>query len=261
MIRPIYRLACITLRPLQHLACAATVLISLWTSPLAAADVPAGCGKAWWCQPQVTQEKLAKALADLDVWAQDESRKSIYYSTELQPMPMDETLKAFDKSGFNNIYGYGSLHWLLKKSAKFVSLLFPGHFVTVLRVNSNHPYSNPSGSHDAHSKGLDVDMGYVLIDPNDESSQIDFEAQFWFIYMLYSEAKLVSSHRYSGFSYIHEMESYLDSAIARAMIPKHFRFSGITDPWEFSHISHFHFGINPCAKPLTRTASGPRCLP
>lgn len=248
------------LQPFRFLVSMTSVIIGLFAGELAGAEGGPSCGKAWWCQPAVTKEKLAKAMEDLNAWALQEAQKDIYYAHDLQPMPMDETLKAFDKSDYNNIYGYGQLHWLLKKSAKFVSLLFPGHFVTVLRVNTNHPYSNPSGAHDAHSKGLDVDMGYILKDPNDESSQIDFEAQFWFVYMLYTEARLVSSHRYSGFSYIHEMESYLDSAIARSMVPKHFRFSGITDPWEFSHVSHFHLGINPCAKPMTRTGNGPRCL-
>jgi hypothetical protein len=243
----------------RFLLAMSSVIAALWTTEIFAAQDPAGCGKAWWCQPAVTKEKLDRAMIELNAWVAEEARKDFYYAPGLQPMPMDETLKAFDKNGYNNIYGYGTLHWLLKKAAKFVNILFPGYFVTVLRVNSNHPYSNPSGAHDAHSKGLDVDMGYILKDPNDESSPIDFEAQFWFIYMLYSEAKLVSSHRYSGFSYIHEMESYLDSAIARVLIPKSFRFSGITDPWEFSHVSHFHFGINACTKPLTRTATGPRC--
>jgi hypothetical protein len=234
---------------------------SLWTADLFAGTDPSSCGKAFWCQPAVTAEKLNKAMIELNAWAAEEARNPIYYANVLQPMPMDDTLKAFDKNNYNNIYGYGPLHWLLKKSAKFVNILFPGYFVTVLRVNSNHPYSNPSGAPDAHSKGLDVDMGYILKDPNNESSPIDYEAQFWFVYMLYTEAKLVSSHRYSGFSYIHEMESYLDSAIARALVPKSFRFSGITDPWEFSHVSHFHFGINPCSKPVTQTSSGPRCMP
>ncbi len=237
-------------------------LLFPWSlKPMMAAQNPRSSCKAWWCQAAVTREKLDRAMIALNAWVADEALKDMYYSNSLQPMPMDETLKAFDKNSFNNIYGYGPLHWLLKKAAKFVNLLFPGYFVTILRVNSNHPYSNPSGAHDAHSKGLDVDMGYILMDPNDESSPINFEAQFWFIYMLYNEAKLVSSHRYSGFSYIHEMESYLDSAISRTLVPKSFRFSGITDPWEFSHISHFHFGINPCARPVSRTDQGPRCLP
>lgn len=244
-----------------RLMLATSILSLLGSNPLFGAQDPASCGKAWWCQPVVTKEKLDRAMIELNAWATEEARKNVYYASDLQPMPMDETIKAFDKNGYNNIYGYGPLHWLLRKSAKFVNLLFPGYFVTVLRVNSNHPYSNPSGAHDAHSKGLDVDMGYILKDPNDESSPIDYEAQFWFIYMLYSEAKLVSSHRYSGFSYIHEMESYLDSAISRTLVPKSFRFSGITDPWEFSHVSHFHFGINPCSKPVARTGAGPRCLP
>ncbi|WP_141735149.1 hypothetical protein [Oligoflexus tunisiensis] len=244
------------MRSLRRWATAAVLLLS--GNQLMAASAPCS---AWWCQPAVTPEKLNRALQDLNAWVTEEARKDVYYTRDLQPMPMDETLKAFDKNGYNNIYGYGYLHWVLKKSAKFVSLLYPGYFITVLRVNTNHPYSNPTGSHDAHGNGLDVDMGYILTHPNDESSAIDFEAQFWFVYMLYTEARVVSSHRYSGFSYIHEMESYLDSAIARAMIPKHFRFSGITDPWEFSHISHFHFGMNPCNKPVTRTAVGPRCTP
>ncbi len=214
---------------------------------------------AWWNTMEVTPTRLQDALAELAIWSQQESRKSLYYSKTLVALPLDSSLNAINKNNYNNIYGYGYFHWIVRKSAKFLQLLFPDRAVTVLRVNTNYPYSNPEAQEDAHDHGLDIDMGYILQDPNDPTSPIDLEAQFWFTYMMYSEATQVTGHRYSGFSYIHELESYLYKAKAEQLIDSHFNFTKMLDPWEFYHVSHFHFGINPCAGTLQPTAEGPRC--
>jgi alpha-tubulin suppressor-like RCC1 family protein len=214
---------------------------------------------AWWNNMQVTPGRLQQALDELAVWSQQESRKSIYYSQALMALPLDGGLRAINKNNYNNIYGYGYFHWILRKSAKFLQLLYPDRSVTVLRVNTNYPYSNPQAQEDAHHQGLDADLGYILEDPNDPTSPIDLEAQFWFTYMIYSEASKVTGHRYSGFSYIHEMESYLHKAKAEQLVDSRFTFTRMTDPWEFYHVSHFHFGINPCTGSIQATAEGPRC--
>ena len=80
-----------------------SMIAGFWTEGLFAAQDATNCGKAWWCQPAVTKEKLDKAMIELNAWAAEESQKNIYYASDLQAMPMDETLKAFDKNGFNNI--------------------------------------------------------------------------------------------------------------------------------------------------------------
>jgi hypothetical protein len=214
---------------------------------------------AWWNDMEVTPGRLQEALADLAVWSQQESRKSIYYSKSLVALPLDSSLTAINKNNYNNIYGYGYFHWIVRKSAKFLQLLFPDRAVTVLRVNTNYPYSNPYSQEDAHDHGLDVDMGYILENPDDPTSPIDLEAQFWFTYMMYSEASKVTGHRYSGFSYIHELESYLYKAKGEQLIDSRFNFSKMLDPWEFYHVSHFHFGINPCTGSIQATTEGPRC--
>lgn len=214
---------------------------------------------AWWNGLKVTPGQLQEALNDLAVWTQQESRKSLYYSSSLVALPLDSGLRAFNKNNYNNIYGFGYYHWILRKSAKFLQLLFPDRAVTVLRVNTNYPYSNPQSQEDAHAHGLDADLGYILENPDDPRSPIDLEAQFWFNYMMYSEAAQVTGHRYSGFSYIHELEAYLYKAKDEALVASHFTFTKMMDPWEFYHVSHFHFGINPCAETIQMTTNGPRC--
>jgi hypothetical protein len=211
------------------------------------------------CDQRVTLARLMEARSQLQIWSELESQKPIYYSESLVPLPLDGTIKALNKNNYNNIYGHGYYHWILRKSAKFVQILFPGRFVTVLRVNSNYPYSNPLQQEDAHDHGLDADIGYILQNPDDPTSPIDLEAQFWFTYMMYSEAALVTGHRYSGFSYIHEMESTLYQAKAAGLVESTFNFSKMLDPWEFYHVSHFHFGIQECPGTLRRTNQGPRC--
>jgi hypothetical protein len=214
---------------------------------------------AFWKGLRVTPGQLQDALNDLAVWTRQESRKSIYYTKSLVALPLDGGLRAINKNNYNNIYGYGYYHWILRKSAKFLQLLFPDRAVTVLRVNTNYPYSNPQSQEDAHDHGLDADLGYILENPDDPRSPIDLEAQFWFTYMMYSEAAQVTGHRYSGFSYIHELESYLYKAKDEALVDRSFTFTKMMDPWEFYHVSHFHFGINPCAATLQMTTDGPRC--
>lgn len=214
---------------------------------------------AWWKGLRVTPAQLQDALDDLAVWTQQESRKPIYYSKSLVALPLDSGLRALNKNNYNNIYGFGYYHWILRKSAKFLQLLFPDRAVTVLRVNTNYPYSNPQSQEDAHDHGLDADLGYILQNPDDPRSPIDLEAQFWFTYMMYSEAAQVTGHRYSGFSYIHELESYLYKAKGEALVDSRFTFTRMMDPWEFYHVSHFHFGINACAATIQMTSEGPRC--
>ncbi len=228
-------------------------------SPVTVSFTSTSDSGAWWQNMQVTPDRLQDALDELARWSQTESRKSIYTSKSLVALPLDQSLSALNKNNYNNIYGLGYFHWIVRKSAKFLQLLFPDRSVTVLRVNTNYPYSNPHSQEDAHDHGLDADLGYILENPDDPTSPIDLEAQFWFTYMMYSEAAKVTGHRYSGFSYIHELESYLYKAKADQLVDTRFTFTKMLDPWEFYHVSHFHFGINACTGTLQATAEGPRC--